>query len=59
MDRRLAVQFVARLGKDHQSVGRPLGVFFDDLADFCLHMGLKRVSDVNLSATDLIPHVVS
>jgi hypothetical protein len=59
MNSRFAVQFVPGTRKDHGRVSRTLGVFLDDLADFGLYVGLKRVTYVNLSAADLIPHIVS
>jgi hypothetical protein len=59
MDRRLADEFRAGLGKDHHRIGRALGVFFHDGAEAFLHMGLQRIADIDLFSTDLVAHVSS
>jgi hypothetical protein len=46
-----------RIAREYdKALGRALGVFLDHLAHLCLHVRLKRFSNVDLFAADLVPH---
>jgi hypothetical protein len=45
--------------KHNDSFCRSLSIFFNHLTKFGLHMGLKRLTDVDLLAADLIAHDAS
>jgi hypothetical protein len=54
-----ANKLMPRLGEYDRRVCGTLCVFFDGFAQFLLNMGLKGLSDVDLFAADLVPHIVS
>jgi hypothetical protein len=46
-----------RIAREYdKALGRALGVFLDYLAHLCLYVRLKRFSNVDLFAADLVPH---
>jgi hypothetical protein len=59
VQRGLAGKFMGYTGKENDHFGGTLGVFINNLAQFGLYMGLQRLADVDLFATDLVAHDAS